>query len=151
MADILPLVNLLPEIMEGDTASVTFTPELDPATEVFVSCEIIETNFPDTIDIQGPTFSGKFEHLFKLPPESLKYRIGLDYGVADSFADLPPKGTAQLYEYHAPREMLKNFNVKVQLNYTDLAGTPLNITKDYIQPIQGNWDNFRRQFLDYVR
>lgn len=151
MADILPLEPLLPEIMEGDSASVTFTAELDPATELLVDIEIIETDFPDTIDVQGPTFSGKFEHLFKLGPSALKYRIGLDYGEADSFADLPPKGSAQLYEYRAPREMLKNFNVKVRVNYTDLAGTPLNITKDYIQPIQGNWDNFRRQFLEYVR
>lgn len=151
MANILPIEPLLPEIMEGDSASFTFEAELDPATEVLVNVEIIETDFPEYISIQGPTFSGNFINLFKLAPGSLKYRKGLDYGEADSFADLPPKGEASLYEYHAPREMIRNFNIKVQLNYTDLAGTQLNITKDYIQPIQGNWDNFKRQFLDYVR
>lgn len=150
MADILPISTLLPVIMEGANASSTFTPSLD-ATETLVDLSIIQTDFPEYISVSGPTFSGKFSGLFKLQPGALKYRAGLEYGETDSFASLPAKGEAQLYSYTAPSVMKKDFHVRVQLKYTNEAANQLNITKDYIQPIQGDWGTFRQQFLDYVR
>lgn len=152
MADILPAANLLPVIMEGESTSFTFTPDL-AATETLTSLRIISTDFPPNININGATFSGTFSNLFKLEPGALKYRDGLGYGEVDSFADLPPKGTVQLYSYKAPRQMLKNFNVRVQLIASDTVDPTIeiNITKDYIQPIQGDWNIFRQQFINYVR
>lgn len=152
MASILPLNSKLGTIMEGVNASFTFTAELLP-TEKLVSLKIIQTDFPKYISINGPTFSGTFVNLFQLPENSLKFRKGLEYGQASNFAELPPKGTADLYSFTAPSVMLKNFNLKVELVYTDEANptTELNITNSYIQPVQGNWDTFKQQFLNYVR
>ncbi len=150
MASILPENSTLTTIVEGSSSSFTFTSNLD-ATETLVSLEIISTDFPSSIIVSGPTFSGTFSNLFKLDPGSLKYRKGIEYGTADSFASLPSKGTADLYSFTAPQVMLKNFNVKVKLTYTDATMASINITKDYVQPVQGNWDTFKQQFLNYVR
>lgn len=152
MAKILPEEKLLEEIIEGETTSFTFTHELSDQ-EVLVKLEIIETTFPNYILINGATFSGTFSGLFSLGPGALKYRIGLDYGEADSFADLPPKGTAQVYSYTAPSVMLETFKVVVKLTYTDILdpSTEINITKTYTQPIRGDWNVFRQQFINYVR
>lgn len=151
MAKLLPEEKLLPVIMEGEQSSFTFTYEID-SSEEFESI-LIEADFPDYIDINGPTFSGVFFDLFELPKNSLKFRKGLEFGEVSKFSDLPPKGEAQLYSYTAPSVMRQNFDVKVTLKYHDIL-TPensLNITKYYVQPIQGNWNTFRQQFLDYVR
>lgn len=153
MATILPEESLLPVIMEGSNFSFTFTNTLE-ADEVLVDFKITETDMPQAIAINGPTFSGNFAGLFQLPPGSLKYRLGNDLLEASSFNDLPPKGTADLYSYSAPRQMFKNFNIKVELTYS--KGEPgaeqvLNITKQYTQPVQGNWDTFTNMFLAYVR
>ncbi|AEJ90216.1 hypothetical protein ZZ1p0163 [Acinetobacter phage ZZ1] len=150
MSDILPINSLLPTIMEGANASFTFTPSL-AATEKLISLKIIQNDFPSYINVSGPTFAGRFVGLFKLQPGALKYRKGLIYGETDSFDKLPPKGQAQLYSYTAPTVMKKDFHLKVELKYSTEGNTELNITKDYIQPIQGDWNTFREQFINYVR
>ncbi|ADG60061.1 hypothetical protein Acj9p161 [Acinetobacter phage Acj9] len=152
MADILPQLERLDDIREGEYSSFTFESDLTDQ-EVLVKLEIIESDFPEYILINGATFSGKFENLFTLPPGSLKYRDGLEYGEADSFASLPPKGTVQLYEYNAPRVMLEDFKISVRLTYTEITdpSTEINITKVYTQPIRGDWNVFRQQFINYVR
>ncbi|QGZ15745.1 hypothetical protein HYQ21_gp229 [Acinetobacter phage vB_AbaM_Apostate] len=152
MAKIVPATTKLSTIMEGDNVSFTFSAEL-AATEKLVSLKIIQHDFPSYISINGATFSGRFTDLFKLPLNSLKYRKGLEYGQATTFAELPPKGTAVIYSFTTPNVMLKDFNLTVQLTYTEEANptTELNITNSYIQPVQGNWDTFKHQFLDYVR
>ncbi|EQA7786704.1 hypothetical protein ACX818_001290 [Acinetobacter baumannii] len=151
MASILPENKLLNVIMEGNNSSVAFSPSLS-GTEKLVSINIIYHNFPNSITVNGPKFSGVFRDLFELPKDSLKYRKGLEYGTASKFSELPPKGAAQLYSFTPPSQMLKNFNVTVELVYNEGPGTPeLNITKEYIQPVQGNWDTFKNQFLEYVR
>lgn len=151
MAKILPNETLLPVIDEGQFATYTFEYELE-LEETLVEFKIINTTFPDSITINGATFSGVFADLFRLPHGSLKYRIGDELKSADSFADLPPKGTADLYSYSAPSQMIDHFYVTVELKYSDVAGgEPLNISKTYTQPIEGNWNTFRELFLNYVR
>lgn len=151
MAKILPEDNILPEILEGTSSSFTFSYDID-ATEELDSISIT-SDFPDYILTNGPTFSGTFIDLFELEPASLKYRQNLDYGEAQKFSQLPPKGTADLYSYTPPHEMKKTFNVTVSMDYHLIAepDTKLNITKHYIQVVQGNWDTFLRQFLEYVK
>ena len=139
--------------MEGSNFSYSFQQSLE-ADEVLVSFKITETDMPPAIEINGPTFSGNFSGLFALSEGSLKYRIGNELKQSSSFSELPPKGTADLYSYSAPRTMLKQFNIKVELVYN--KGEPsaeqvLNITKWYTQPVQGNWDTFTNMFLVYVR
>ena len=153
LANILPELSKLPVIMEGSNFSYSFQQSLE-ADEVLVSFKITETDMPPAIEINGPTFSGNFSGLFTLPEGSLKYRIGNELKQASSFSELPPKGTADLYSYSAPRTMLKQFNIKVEIVYN--KGEPgaeqvLNITKWYTQPVQGNWDTFTNMFLAYVR
>lgn len=151
MAEILPTTSLLPTIMEGESISFTFESQL-LATETLVEFKIISTNFPNSINVNGATFSGSFSGLFTLPDGSLKYRDGDDLISVNSFSSLPPKGTVELYSYTPPNQMLKNFNIVVSLTYLDETSTePLNITKSYTQPVQGNWNTFRDLFLAYVR
>ena len=153
MANILPELSQLPIIMEGSRFSYSFQSSLE-ADEVLISFKITETDMPPAIEINGPTFSGNFSGLFTLPEGSLKYRIGNELKQVSSFPELPPKGTADLYSYSAPRDMLKQFKIKVELEYTKGeigAEQVLNITKWYTQPVKGNWDTFTRLFLDYVR
>ena len=69
MATILPEESLLPVIMEGSNFSFTFTNTLE-ADEVLVDFKITETDMPQAIAINGPTFSGNFSGLFQLPPGS---------------------------------------------------------------------------------
>ncbi|QQM13900.1 hypothetical protein CPT_Morttis_168 [Acinetobacter phage Morttis] len=152
MASILPSNSMLATVIEGANVSFAFTAALAP-TEKLVSLKIIQTDFPSYITINGASFSGKFINLFQLPINSLKYRKGLEYGQASTFGELPPKGTADLYSFTAPAVMLKNFNIRVELVYTDESNptTELNITNTYVQAVQGNWDTFKQQFLEYVR
>lgn len=153
MAEILPTNTMLPTILEGDSFSFSFTYSL-AAGETVESILITHHNFPNVINVSGPTFSGTFSGLFSLPTDSLKYRKGLDYGVASRFSDLPAKGTADLYSMTPPSTMIKDYSLTVTLNYikTDEAGleTRLNITKTYTQRVQGNWSTFKNQFLDYL-
>lgn len=153
MAEILPISTTLPIILEGDSFSFSFTYSL-AAGEKFESLSIVQSNFPQGITISGPTFSGVFSGLFELPLNSLKYRKGLEFGVASRFSDLPPKGTADLYSMTPPSVMIKDYSIQVSLNYTktDEAGveTRLNITKWYTQRVQGNWSTFKNQFLNYL-
>lgn len=150
MAKILP--DSLNTILEGEYFNKSFNYELD-SNESFSSIKIIESNFPDYISIDGNSFYGVFRNLFDLPKDSLKYRKGLEYGTASNFNELPPKGTADLYSFTAPSEMIKNYTIKVKLSYFDISdpAIELNITKEYIQQVQGNWDSFKNNFLEYLR
>lgn len=150
MADIIPSSTTLPTILEGQSISFTFEADLS-STETLINLEIISTDFPEYIEINGATFSGNFNGLFTLPENSLKYRDGDELKSTNSFALLPPKGTVELYSYTPPNQMLKNFKIDVRLTYTDETLEPLNIIKSYTQPIQGNWNVFRDLFLQYVR
>lgn len=151
MAIILPLDQTLPTILEDEYFSFSFDYEL-ASNEEFDSISI-ESNLPEYISIDGSNISGRFTDLFELPVGSLKFVQGTTFGEVSRFADLPPKGTAQLYSYTAPNYMRKEYTIKIVLYYHDISspGNTLNITKYYIQPIQGNWDIFKRQFINYVR
>lgn len=149
MATILPEESELPDIYESEHANVEFGYILNSGEE-FLSMSV-ESEFPDYIEHFSNGYKGEFNNLFELPPGSLKYTKGLEYGEAQKFSELPPKGTADLYSYTAPKIMLKNFNVSVNLKILDSIGTEINITKQYIQPVRGNWSTFKAQFLNYVR
>ena len=148
MASILPDDPILDDIYEGEFSSVKFNYELDSG-DSFISMSI-DAKFPNNIEINQSGYSGEFNNLFELPKGSLKYVIGETIGEANKFIDLPPKGTADLYSFEAPKVMLKNFDVNVTLTYNS-NGEEINITKQYIQPIRGNWSTFKTQFLNYVR
>lgn len=152
--EIMPIETLLPEISEGEYASFTFE-AIPEADEILTSLEIIKTDFPDSIEISGPTFSGSFSGLFQLPENSLKFRKGIDEPQAvSSFNDLPQKGTVDLYSYTPPSEMLKNFSITVSCKYMKGpvgAELPMELEKIYTQPIIGNWSIFTQMFLNYVR
>ncbi|ADI96399.1 gp5.1 conserved hypothetical protein [Acinetobacter phage Ac42] len=157
MANILPVNSILPDALEGDQVHQAFTAELS-STETLDSIRIINNDFPNGIVVNGASYSGVFRDVFKLSPGALKYRKGFEYGQADSFSELPPKGTADLYSYGAPSVMRDNFHCTVELIYTSsdasdpaATGTQSTITKSYTQPLQGNWSTFANRFREYVR
>lgn len=150
MANILPSPQDLPEILEDSYESFTFAAELT-SEETLKSIKIIDHSLPENILVVGATFSGTFSDLFELPLDSMKYRQGLEYGTASKFSELPEKGTADLYSIIMPGEMIKYFNIIVELVYTDVTLTDQTITKSYIQPVRGNRYKFISQFLNYVR
>lgn len=152
--NILPVETLLTTIDEGEQFTFTFETLLEP-DEILVSIEITDNDLPYVINVSGSTFSGNFYGLFDLPKNSLKYRQSVgDLISVSSFADLPPKGTADLYSYTPPSEMIKNFTITVVCKYMKGpvgAELPMELSKVYIQPVQGNWSIFTKMFLDYVR
>lgn len=151
MADILPLNQTLPEIIEDSNESFTFQYTLDSG-EVLKSFKISSNNFPESITVDEATFYGKFTDIFELPLNSMKYRKGLEYGTASKFSELPPKGMADLYSIVMPGEMLKYFNISVELEYEEASSTTVQkMIKQYRQPVRGNRYRFISQFLNYVR
>lgn len=158
MAKILPIETVLPVIDENVNFSFNFDYELD-SNEILDSITIKTSNMPEQININGKTFSGNFSGLFQLPKNSLKYRMNDQLYSTDSFSKLPQKGTFDLYSYSAPSEMLKTYDILVEMNYksvvVDETGTNteevLNISKWYKQPVEGNWSTFMNMFLNYVR
>lgn len=160
MADILPIENVLQTIHEGKNFSFSFDFELSE-NETLKKISIKYSDMPEQIIIDENTFKGNFSGLFELPDGSLKYRFNDELFETNSFSKLPPKGSADLYSYSAPQQMLKTFNILVEMEYTSntpsidgsetLTEEVLNISKWYKQPVNGNWSTFMNMFLNYVR
>lgn len=160
MAEILPLYETLDEIEEGLNFSVSFTASLN-TTESVKAIKIISHNFPDTVKINDQTFSGKFINIFKLPTNSLKYRIGDQLKSVSSFEELPSKNLIDIYSFTPPGSMRKEFYCDVELTYTvtsesstgDQSGASVDefkTIKRYTQPVYGNWSNFANILRTYL-
>lgn len=120
------------------------------SNEQFVSFEIIMPEKPDTIIIDNNrrTISGVFHDVVDLGPNALRYRIGPNHFSTGKFSELPPKGTAILYEYNPPREIKKDFTIECVLT-TKVLTREKTYRKTFTLTVWSDYMKFARRLRDY--
>ncbi|ASD52064.1 hypothetical protein KNT64_gp112 [Pseudomonas phage PspYZU05] len=147
--NILPIESELADVQEYADVSQVFSVELQ-ATERLISMEIIHE------DIQGLTFtdtgySGKYEAVFSVGPNSLMYRDQDKLKSADSWEQLPPG--KELYLWNAPKSLLRTYTYTVKVKYATTDGvteTEAEMSKQYTQIVFGNWSVWANKLRDYI-
>ncbi|CAM0000914.1 hypothetical protein VPHD479_0409 [Vibrio phage D479] len=162
MADILPLLTTLDEVVEGNAVNVSFTADLDSALgESLVGLSITNFRQNDGITVGTADFSGAYRDSFDLGANGIQYRDLTDdtHKSVSKFSDLPADPTtAHVYMFRAPAVLQTNYTYEVTLDYEITPVPPApptpptqhQLVKTYTQSVRGTWDMWGTQLKDYI-
>lgn len=157
MASVLPLV--LPDVMEGDNASVTFTAVLATG-ETLVSINIIDSRPNAGITVTGATFNGQYRDSFTLGAGALSARTRATGEIKSysNFEALPPPPESDIFLFTPPSSLQTTYHytVEVVYDYTPPVGpTPqeterrtYSVTLNQI--VNGTYDRWAQQLRAYI-
>lgn len=133
---------ILDPVLEGENFEIVLTGD-------YLTINI-EHDFPSTVTVEDNKISGLFNLVFELPNNGLKYRLGLDYGIASSFNELPNE--ADIYSYSPPVARIRDYNFKVDITYIDIAsgGSEQYATFYYTLPVEINYDLYSKALRDFI-